>query len=689
MTRANPITSLWHDGERRLQASLGVDARMAEFGPRVIRDHMPEQHRDFYRQLPFLVLGSVDADGRPWATVLAGEPGFVSSPDPRTLAVATPQDPSDPASAGLRTGDAVGLLGIELHTRRRNRMNGVIGATHASGFDIGVEHAFGNCPQYIHTRVTEVTGDPSRPYGGDVEALEALDAEARAQITAADTFFVASYVEPGNGAPQRQVDVSHRGGKAGFVRIDAAGTLTIPDFAGNLHFNTLGNLLLNPRAGLLFVDFDTGDLLQLTGTAEVILDSPDIAAFQGAERLWTFTPTAMVRRRQALPLRFGVGEASPNSLFTGSWDDARARLDAEALGRRWRPFTVDKVVDESASVRSFHLLPADGRGLIRQQAGQHLPIRVRLPGEDEPVLRTYTLSSSAADGAYRISVKRDGALSNWLHDHARPGIVIEARAPAGQFVIDAGEHRPAVLLAGGIGITPLLAMLREVVYEGLRTRGARPTWLLYGTRTVADRAFDDEIADLVQAAGGAVRLLRVVSQPEADTVPGQDYDAVGRIDGALLSQVLPFDDYDFYLCGPPAFTQSLYDGLRDKRVADDRIHAEAFGPAGLTRGPDAGGTAPPPPAVEPVPVVFADSGKEARWEPISGTLLDLAEARGLTPEFSCRGGSCGTCRTPVRAGAVTYDPIPTAAIGADEALLCCAVPAASHDDATQPLVLAL
>ena len=152
-------------------------------------------------------------------------------------------------------------------------------------------------------------------------------------IAAADTFFVASYVDVA--ASGRQVDVSHRGGEAGFVRIGDDGVLTIPDFAGNLHFNTLGNLLVNPRAGLLFVDFATGAVLQMSGHAEVILESPEIAAFRGAERLWTFRPEKIVLREAASPVRWTrrADGGSPSSLMTGDWDEARARLDAARLAK--------------------------------------------------------------------------------------------------------------------------------------------------------------------------------------------------------------------------------------------------------------------------------------------------------------------------------------------------------------------
>jgi predicted pyridoxine 5'-phosphate oxidase superfamily flavin-nucleotide-binding protein len=298
--------SPWHEGEIRLQRRAGVAARMQEVGRRTIRDYLTDQHRAFFPQLPFAVIGAVDPAGDAWATLRAGRPGFLSSPDPWRLAVALPREPSDPADGGMDDGAAVALLGIELPTRRRNRVNGPIRRAGPNGFVVAVEQAFGNCPRYIQRRNFTFVRDPETPPERSPAELAGLDGAARAAIARADTLFVASYAEPQRGG--RQVDVSHRGGRPGFVRVDSgqAGgdVLTIPDYAGNLYFNTLGNIAVNPRAGLAFVDFDSGDLLQMTGDAEVLPDGPDVASFEGAERLWRFHPRRIVRRPQALPLRW-------------------------------------------------------------------------------------------------------------------------------------------------------------------------------------------------------------------------------------------------------------------------------------------------------------------------------------------------------------------------------------------------
>ena len=304
--------SPWHPGERLLQESAGAAERMAVIGPKVIRDHLPEQHRDFYPLLPYLMLGVVDEQGIPWATLLEGAPGFAQSPEPQRLQIDSLPSKRDPARAGLRPGAAVGVLGIDLNTRRRNRMNGRIGALDGDGFAVDVVHSFGNCPKYIQLRPIDTI---ARTPGSVAERSDSLDGAAQQMIRNADTFFVASYDDL-NGT--RSVDVSHRGGGTGFVRVEGD-VLTIPDFAGNLFFNTLGNLQANPVAGLLFIDFESGDVLQVAGRTSLILGGPQVARFEGAQRLWTVTVEQMIRRPAALALRWQFAEFSPHSLAVGSW----------------------------------------------------------------------------------------------------------------------------------------------------------------------------------------------------------------------------------------------------------------------------------------------------------------------------------------------------------------------------------
>lgn len=303
MHPSHPESATWHAGEVELQRRAGVAARMAEVGPRALRDHMPEQHRLFFAELPLVFTGVVDAAGQPWASLLAGPPGFAHARTPRSLRLDALPLPGDPAAACWREGAPVGLLGLQAHTGRRNRMNGWITEAGARGCAVQVAQSFGNCPRFIHPREAV-----HAPAGGEVRAVRTagLDAAARRMVAAADTFFIASAHPSAAHAsdPSAGVDVSHRGGPAGFVRLQDDGALLVPDYAGNAFFNTLGNLQLEPRCGLLFLDFASGERLHLAGRAELLADAPDRAAWPGAARLLRLRVEQAVRVQGALPLRW-------------------------------------------------------------------------------------------------------------------------------------------------------------------------------------------------------------------------------------------------------------------------------------------------------------------------------------------------------------------------------------------------
>ncbi len=294
----------FHAGERTMQASVGLAERMAQVGKQGIRDYMPEQHREFFSLLPFVIVGSIDAGARPSASVLAAPPGFVSSPDPQLLRIATLPDADDPLAVNLRVGASLGVLGIQPHTRRRNRANGVVSTLDDHGFDMSIRQSFGNCPKYIQAREPVFDAQPKiRPHA---RISQGLDDDASAFIAGADTFYIASsHSDAGQDASRAEgVDVSHRGGPPGFIAV-AGNELWIPDYRGNFFFNTMGNLLLNPQAGLLFIDFQNGDLLHVEARAHVDTDAPSFARFPGAERLLHLTVHRSIFRPQALSLNWG------------------------------------------------------------------------------------------------------------------------------------------------------------------------------------------------------------------------------------------------------------------------------------------------------------------------------------------------------------------------------------------------
>lgn len=310
------LNSPFHAGEQALQSRLGVRQQIEEQGQRIIRDYLIEQHQQFFSQLSYIIVGAVDFTGSTWASIIVGQPGFLTTPDAYTLTITSKPLSGDPLEVILAHEIEIGLLGIELHTRRRNRLNGVVTVVGADSFQIRVKQSFGNCPQYIQTRTFELKTEVLNPLVTQISEWGEAD---RSIITKSDTFFIATAYQDLTAGRAGGVDVSHRGGKTGFVRIDDNQTLVIPDFSGNKHFNTFGNLELNPRAGLLFIDFDRGDLLYLTGKAKVIWQGDEINSYAGAERLLIFHLDRGYRVTGGLPGCWSTPIFSPYLDGTGSW----------------------------------------------------------------------------------------------------------------------------------------------------------------------------------------------------------------------------------------------------------------------------------------------------------------------------------------------------------------------------------
>ncbi|MGH8807264.1 MAG: pyridoxamine 5'-phosphate oxidase family protein [Noviherbaspirillum sp.] len=305
-------TAPFHAGEISAQERTGVRAKMEKVGNAFLRNYMPEQHREFFALLPTLFAGGSDADGCLWASLLWGDAGFVQSPAPASLRVGAHLLPDDPLAAMLQPGAPLGLLGLEFETRRRNRANGVVAEVDAQGFTFTVQQSFGNCHKYIQTR-ERIASPSGEQAAAPLKGSGPLPDAALTLIRQSDTFFIATAVAHG-------ADVSHRGGRPGFVQVDAQGVITWPDFQGNNFFNTIGNLLADGRAGLLFIDFERGDLLQLSGRAEVLWDGPEVERFQGAQRMLRFSTEHFILRQRALPLRWSLCEPSPHLEATGIWD---------------------------------------------------------------------------------------------------------------------------------------------------------------------------------------------------------------------------------------------------------------------------------------------------------------------------------------------------------------------------------
>lgn len=298
---------VFHPGEVAVQTRAGVREKVARWASRAVRHELIPQHRDFFAQLPFVVLATRDGHGRPWASLLSGAPGFAHSPDPGHLNVAASLLDGDASNGHLVAGSRAGMLGIELHSRRRNRLNGRIESIDAEGFSLAVDQSFGNCPQHISPRRWRTVELASGEAG--VSRSDRLDIRAKNQIAGADTLFLATgYDDPQAVDRSRGLDASHRGGPAGFVELSGDRRLVLPDYAGNNFFNTLGNLTMDPRIGLLFIDFERGGLLQISGQAAVDWDVDDAARAAGVQRRVVVDIEALVRLDNVLALRWNKAD---------------------------------------------------------------------------------------------------------------------------------------------------------------------------------------------------------------------------------------------------------------------------------------------------------------------------------------------------------------------------------------------
>ncbi|MEP3049242.1 MAG: pyridoxamine 5'-phosphate oxidase family protein [Roseibium sp.] len=537
------LASPFHLGEKRVQERLGVRG-IEDFARKVIRDYLPEQHRDFYTAQPFLIVSARDEAGRPWATLLEGEDGFVSSPDTKTLTFDTQTVRGDALEAAFTPGADVGVLGIELETRRRNRVNGHI-ISGASGITFEVEQSFGNCPQYIRERAYWRSPDAPTPV---LTKGSRLTATQRDWIRSADTFFIASGYRGEGDDPAFGMDASHRGGDRGFVEVLDDQHIRFPDYAGNNHYNTLGNFLLDPQAGFLFLDFASGSLLQLTGTATIDWDSADVEKFPGARRLVNFQIDEVRELSSALRLRWQEEAESARSL----------RL-------------VDKIV-ESTDVTSFIFDARDGGPLAPFEAGQHLPLEIQVPGKLGRIQRTYSLSGSSSDPRYRISVKREdkGLASRYLHDDLQVGTIIQSRNPAGGFPLSCTTC-PLVLISAGIGITPMLSILHQVATE---TPG-RPVWFVHGARDGEHHAFKDEVRQVSDGKAN-IQVITHYSRPLDKDVIGVDYNETGRISGKVLAGLPDQADTQYLMCGPAAFMAAIKADLEGQGIPEEQVHYETF-----------------------------------------------------------------------------------------------------------------
>ena len=353
--------------------------------------------------------------------------------------------------------------------------------------------------------------------------------------------------------------------------------------------------------------------------------------------------------------------------------------EAEQAQTGWngiRKFAVVKKIRECDDVNAFYLKPHDGRPLPQFKPGQYLTFQLDLPGRDKPLIRCYSLSDSPHQkDYYRVTIKKEkappdkpelppGAGSSFFTDLVKEGDILNVKAPTGHFFLDMTKTNPVVLLAGGVGITPMLSMANAIAASGSK----REVYFFFGVRNVREHIHKAELEKLA-AENDNIHLHIAYSKPSEKDVKGKDYQHEGRVGIELLKEILPSNNFEYFLCGSGAFMKSLTDGLEAWGVPDKDVHFEAFGPATVKKK-----TVVPSPSetvhLAKINVTFARSNKTVRWEPSLENLLEFAKAQGVKIDSGCCAGSCGSCGVAIKSGDVDYLKKPDATPEAGSCFTC-------------------
>ena len=630
----------FHVGEIHLQKLEHMHDHVMSYAPQFIRSHyMPEQHRQFYQDLPFLVVAIRDPQtGYLWSSLLERTDNseenvaVASSPDPNSLLIHTrpvvgdalehvfdggSTTSSSSSSSPTTTTIDVGILGIQFETARRNRVNGRITIQHHDHDDsdtamnpqtrqeqqlplvFKVDQSFGNCPQYIKPRkqwyraaIPTVTAPPNTAVASsppvDPSSRHVLSSRHIQWIETAETFFTATGFrnlhDPDHTTNVRYGnDASHRGGPPGFVKVTTneqqEQQIVWTEFSGNNHFNSLGNLIVDSRIGLSFPDFSSGGMLQITGTATVQMGN-----LQQGQRQVHMSITAINEVPPgSLPIRWPSDLATTTTKQNGN----TATTDSDD---GWSLLQVTKIVQESKNVKSFYLQrpsSIDESSYPTFRAGQHLPIQ--LDTGVEVLDRRYSISSAPfsdpSRSYYRISVKKHehGKSSSYLHQHVKVGDHIKAGQPGGGFLLENGcsrQQKLIVFISAGIGITPLLSMLHELVACETQEQRRTIIWI-HGARNGQEHPFRDEMKEIQQAFAvkhptDVLKVHTLYSSPDKNDT----YDKVGRITVPYIQEVVPNLTVDtnlkVYMCGPLPFLADMETGLVHVGVEHSKIFYETF-----------------------------------------------------------------------------------------------------------------
>ena len=358
----------------------------------------------------------------------------------------------------------------------------------------------------------------------------------------------------------------------------------------------------------------------------------------------------------------------------------RRKIEAKQLNLSWngfRKFKVVSKVEETSDITSFYLAPHDGKELPEFLPGQFLTFQIPVPTQPHPVIRCYSLSDSPFHPErYRVSIKRvpaprneptapPGLVSNYFHDFLNENDIVDIKAPSGHFHLSMTKKFPVVLLAGGVGITPLLSMLNAITEMGSQ----REVWFFLGVRNKKDHVMKEHL-EMVARENEYVHLRVFYSAPGETDVLDEDYHVKGRVNVENLKTILPSSNFDYYICAPPPMVKDLRKDLAEWGVPKKNIHFEAFGPATVKGCKAEPGKA----SGVKINIQFEKSGKTLVWDSKSESLLDFAELNGISIDSGCRAGNCGTCLTAIKHGKVELVGEPGSEPEAGSCLTCISIP---------------
>ena len=358
----------------------------------------------------------------------------------------------------------------------------------------------------------------------------------------------------------------------------------------------------------------------------------------------------------------------------------RRELEAKQVKLSWNGFRKFQIISkeqETKDITSFYLAPHDGKELPGFLPGQYLTFQITIPSQPNPVVRCYSLSDSPFHpDRYRVSIKKvpaprdnptapPGLISNYFHDSLKEDDIVDVKAPSGHFYLNMTQKTPVVLLAGGVGITPVLSMLNAITEMGSK----REIWFFLGVRNKSEHVMKEHL-EMVARENENVNLNVFYSAPTETDVLNEDYHAKGRVNVENIKPLLPSNNFDYYICAPPPMVKDLTADLAAWGVPKKNIHFEAFGPATVKK-------CKPAPSEEnavKIDINFSKSGKKLVWDAKSASLLDFAEANGIPIDSGCRAGNCGTCLTAIKTGKVDLVGEPGSVPEAGSCLACISVP---------------